>query len=183
VITVFADFGMGDSYIDNHRIERVLLNLITNASKYTAEGGRVAVEINDLGKYHSVQVTDTGRGIPEDDLELIFSPFYRSKTPDTVSVAGTGLGLSIARFLAEQHEGSLTAVSTVGVGSTFTLMLPARGPLGTESAVDLPVVGQERPRQVTVGIVPKPTASLPAFGFARSGDSSSLPNVMPAGGD
>ena len=178
----FADV-QHESYIDDHRIERVLLNLITNASKYTAEGGRISVEINDLGDYHSVQVTDSGRGIPKDDLELIFSPFYRSKSPDTVSVAGTGLGLSIARFLAEQHEGSLTAVSTVGVGSTFTLMLPAQGPVGGESAVDLPVVGQERPRQVTVGIAPKPAANAPAFGFARTGDSSSLPGALPAGGD
>ena len=119
---------------DSRRVERILLNLITNASKYTPEGGRIAVDITAQGDSHIIQVSDTGMGIPEDDLEMIFSPFFRSKVPDSSPVAGSGLGLSIARFLAEQHGGSLTARSEVGRGSTFTLILPAGGP---DSAAEL----------------------------------------------
>ena len=80
------------------------------------------------GDYHVVEVSDTGRGIPESDLDLIFSPFYRSRNADGTSVGGSGLGLSIARFLAELHGGRLTVKSTVGVGSVFSLYLPAKGP-------------------------------------------------------
>ena len=103
-------------------------HLISNASKYTPEGGRITVDVAAQGDLHIVQVSDTGMGIPKEDLEMIFSPFFRSKVPDSSPVSGSGLGLSIARFLAEQHGGSLSATSEVGAGSTFVLVLPAAGP-------------------------------------------------------
>ncbi len=125
--------GMGSTKSDSRRVERILLNLITNASKYTPEHGRIAINVTARGNAHIIQVSDTGMGIPEEDLEMIFSPFFRSKVPDSSPVAGSGLGLSIARFLAEQHGGSLTATSELGSGSTFTLVLPPGGP---DSATD-----------------------------------------------
>ncbi|MCH8222757.1 MAG: hypothetical protein IH868_05020 [Chloroflexi bacterium] len=133
-LTFTVQKEMPQTRSDSRRVERILLNLITNASKYTPEGGRIAVSITAQGDSHTIQVSDTGMGIPEDDLEMIFSPFFRSKVPDNSPVAGSGLGLSIARFLAEQHGGSLTARSEVGTGSTFTLVLPAGGP---DSATEL----------------------------------------------
>jgi len=126
--SVHADPNIGTTLADAPRVERILSNLISNACKYTTEAGEIRIDISSDGDYHVVKVADTGRGIPEGDLELIFSPFYRSKNADGTSVGGSGLGLSIARFLAELHGGRLTVASQVGVGSVFSLYLPAKGP-------------------------------------------------------
>jgi two-component system sensor histidine kinase VicK len=73
-----------------------------------------------------VRVSDTGDGIPEDELELIFNAYYRSKNADGRQAAGTGLGLAIARYLAQLHGGKLWATSKIGQGSVFTLSVPAQ---------------------------------------------------------
>jgi signal transduction histidine kinase len=103
----------------------VLLNLVTNAAKFTPEGGRVEVECEPGDDCVRISVRDTGRGIPEDQLSRIFDPFVqidRDRTPS--SRQGVGLGLSISRDLAAAMGGTLTASSVVGQGSTFTLTLP-----------------------------------------------------------
>jgi len=125
---VQTDRSVGTTLADAPRVERILSNLISNACKYTPENGEIRVDISVDGDYHVINVADNGRGIPEGDLELIFSPFYRSMNAAGTSVGGSGLGLSIARFLAELHGGHLTVTSTVGVGSVFSLYLPAKGP-------------------------------------------------------
>ena len=126
--SIHADPNLSATFADSPRVERILTNLISNACKYTAKEGRIKIDVFREDQYHVVQVSDTGQGIPEDDLELIFSPFYRSKNADGSPYSGSGLGLSIARFLAELHEGQLVATSKIGVGSTFSLYLPERGP-------------------------------------------------------
>lgn len=73
-----------------------------------------------------MRVSDTGDGIPEDELELIFNAYYRSKNADGRQAAGTGLGLAIARYLAQLHGGKLWATSKIGQGSVFTLSVPAQ---------------------------------------------------------
>lgn len=108
---------------DEKKIERILLNLISNAIKYTPEGGTVTVETGMKGRYAVVNVKDTGYGIPEDELPHIFERFRRVKGHQSKAV-GTGLGLAIVKSLVEAHQGEITAVSTVDVGSTFTMMLP-----------------------------------------------------------
>ena len=113
---------------DAEKVRQVLLNLLSNAVKFTDAGGRVALACEadaDAGAIR-LRVSDTGRGIPADQLERIFEPFVqvdRHRTPD--SQQGVGLGLAISRDLARGMGGELGAESTPGVGSTFTLTLPA----------------------------------------------------------
>jgi signal transduction histidine kinase len=112
---------------DRDRLEQVLVNLLTNAVKYTGAGGtiRVVVECAADGGTASVRVSDTGRGIPADQLDRIFEPFVQvDRSTMSGSQQGVGLGLSISRELARAMGGDLTVESTPGVGSSFTLTLP-----------------------------------------------------------
>jgi signal transduction histidine kinase len=113
---------------DAEKVRQVLLNLLTNAVKFTDAGGRVALacETDAAAGVVRVRVSDTGRGIAADQLERVFEPFVqvdRQRTP--ASQQGLGLGLAISRDLARGMGGDLTAESTPGRGSTFTLTLPA----------------------------------------------------------
>ena len=108
---------------DPRMIQRILANLLDNAIKYTPSGGSVRVSLSGIdGGEVLVTVQDTGMGIPPDDLPHIFERFYRCD--QSRSEPGTGLGLSLARALARAHQGDITVTSTVGQGSTFTLILP-----------------------------------------------------------
>ncbi len=109
---------------DQARLVQIGVNLLTNAMRATAEGGRVRVECDSDGEAVSLIVSDTGVGIPPDRLEDIFSPFTQIGRSLNAPKEGAGLGLAISRGLAEAMGGSLTATSAVGVGSTFVLRLP-----------------------------------------------------------
>jgi heavy metal sensor kinase len=107
---------------DASALRRAILNLVENAVKYTAAGGKVEMTLAREGDHALIAVADTGVGIAPADLERIFEPFVRldaaSATP------GSGLGLAIARGVAVAHAGGLTVESTPGAGSRFTLRLP-----------------------------------------------------------
>lgn len=108
------------AHFDAAKLRKVLVNLLSNAFKFTGEGGRVGLRVAaDAGGHVRVQVEDSGRGIAPEALPLIFERFYRGEEG-----GGTGIGLSFARRLAELHGGQLTASSVLGEGSTFTLDLP-----------------------------------------------------------
>jgi signal transduction histidine kinase len=112
---------------DRDKLPQIVLNLLSNAIKFTAPGGRVAVSAAaDVGVVR-VRVTDSGRGIPADQLDQIFEPFVQVDRGLTRTTEGTGLGLAISRDLARAMGGDLTAESTLGQGSTFTLTLPRAG--------------------------------------------------------
>jgi signal transduction histidine kinase len=113
---------------DEEKFRQVLLNLVTNAVKFTEAGGLVAVECEADPSNVRIIVRDTGCGIPPEHLDRIFDPFVqvdRDHTPR--SQQGVGLGLSISRDLAAGMGGSLTVSSTVGQGTAFTLTLPRGG--------------------------------------------------------
>ena len=93
-----------------------------NAVRYMPEGGNVTVGVRQDGDRVALEVSDTGVGIAEDQLHLIFERFHRADP--SRSEGGAGLGLSIARQIAEAHGGQIRAESTPGTGSTFTLLLP-----------------------------------------------------------
>jgi signal transduction histidine kinase len=110
------------AYADATKVQQIILNLLSNAIKFTRAGGSITLECTREPETVVLHVHDTGCGIPADQLDAVFEPFVQLKVGGTVS-SGTGLGLSISRRLAEAMGGSLTAVSELGKGSTFTLRL------------------------------------------------------------
>jgi signal transduction histidine kinase len=118
---------------DSHRVEQIVTNLLSNALKFTAPGGRISVEIGKgtppiEGASHapqlSITVADTGIGIKDEDLVRIFLPFVQVENGYTRGHSGTGLGLAISRQLVSLMGGSLTVQSVPGAGSRFTVWLP-----------------------------------------------------------
>ena len=109
---------------DRGRVLQVASILLDNAVKYTPDGRSVTVSVGEEDGSVALAVSDTGIGIPEDQLPLIFERFHRADP--SRSEGGAGLGLSIARQIAEAHGGQIRAKSTPGTGSTFTLILPKR---------------------------------------------------------
>jgi PAS domain S-box-containing protein len=108
---------------DRDKVQQILLNLLSNATKFTARGGRVTLGWTVEAQTVYVTVTDTGVGIPVERLEAVFEPFVQLGSDRTTIGQGTGLGLAISRELARSMGGELTAVSELGVGSVFTLAL------------------------------------------------------------
>ena len=116
--------------VDRGRIQQLLLNLVTNAVKYTPEGGTVTIGLADQGEQVALWVRDTGIGIAAGDLPQIFSRFWRADVARTRGVehGGWGLGLAISKWIAEAHGGSITVQSRPGRGTTFTVLLPRHPP-------------------------------------------------------
>jgi two-component system, sensor histidine kinase and response regulator len=114
------------SLIDRERIGQVILNLLSNARKYSPAGSPIAVKLEQEGNDAVIEVTDQGVGIPPEKLAHIFERFYRVPEIDvqTGSSSGVGLGLYIAQKIIERHDGHLTVSSNPGQGSTFTIRLP-----------------------------------------------------------
>jgi two-component system, OmpR family, sensor kinase len=111
---------------DRERVMQVASILLDNAVKYTPDGGSVAVRVEEENGVVALLVSDTGVGISEDQLPLVFERFYRADAARAEE--GVGLGLSIARQIAEAHGGTIEARSKPGVGSTFVLVLPRQKP-------------------------------------------------------
>jgi signal transduction histidine kinase len=120
---------------DAERFQQILLNLITNATKFTLAGGKIDVVCDVHSNAVRIRVIDTGLGIRPLDIERVFEPFVQIDRHLTSSTQqGVGLGLSISRELARAMNGELTLESVEGVGSTFTLRLP----LASEKLADTP---------------------------------------------
>jgi two-component system phosphate regulon sensor histidine kinase PhoR len=109
---------------DRDRLEQVLLNLLENSLMYTPSGGRVEVEVKKSEGMAVVSVSDTGIGIPPDDIPRIFERFYRVDRARSRKFGGTGLGLAIVKHIVEAHGGRVWVESEVGKGSTFYFTLP-----------------------------------------------------------
>jgi two-component system phosphate regulon sensor histidine kinase PhoR len=107
-------------------LERAIANLVDNAIKYTPAKGKIAIAVNAEDSAVVVRVTDSGIGIPEEDLPRIFERFYRVDRSRSRDMGGTGLGLSIVKHVMQSHGGSIGVTSSVGGGSTFTLTFPLR---------------------------------------------------------
>ena len=112
------------------QIEQILVNLLINARQAMPRGGRLRIDVreNVAGQMVEIRISDTGVGIPPEQLRLIFEPFFTTKEPDEHGHGGTGLGLSVCRQIIEQHQGRIRVESVVGKGSTFTVKLPVRAP-------------------------------------------------------
>ncbi len=111
---------------DLRAVKQILLNLLSNAVKFTPQGGEVVLSaVENQDDSLSVQVRDTGIGIPQHELERILEPFIRADTPMTRAFEGTGLGLPLVKSLMEQHDGTLSLDSKINNGTTATITFPA----------------------------------------------------------
>jgi len=124
-LDVAVEVGIADVYTDRLRLKQVLLNLMTNAVKFTGDGGSVAVRAARTGSEIVITVTDTGIGIPEVDQDRIFESFQQGGR-GPAREEGTGLGLTLCRRIVDLLGGRMWVDSEVGVGSTFGFTLPAR---------------------------------------------------------
>lgn len=129
--------GVKELFGDPQHLQRVFINLLSNAIKYTPDAGSIRLSF-EQGPSSAIiaKVSDTGYGIPAEDLPKLFQEFFRANDPINQQIRGTGLGLTLVRRIVEAHHGTIAVESTKGKGTTFTLTLPAGG-----NAAELPEEG------------------------------------------
>ncbi len=125
-LTYMAPENLPDIEGDRGRIQQLLINIMSNAIKYTPNGGTIRIVATYGNNQVQIQVKDNGIGIPEEDLERLFERFYRVDKARSRERGGTGLGLSIAKEIADAHGGTITIESKVQVGTTVTITLPVK---------------------------------------------------------
>lgn len=123
-LTYEAKVDKMEGYFDYDRIEQVVLNIMSNAIKYTPEHGVVDIELREEEAYAVIAIKDNGMGIPAKDIPFVFDRFYRVDKARSREMGGTGLGLSIAREIVEAHGGEIDVQSIVDEGTTMTIYLP-----------------------------------------------------------
>ncbi len=111
--------------IDPDKLENIILNLLSNAAKFTQPGGRITLKIHDKKSQVMISVEDTGAGIPRERLNVIFERFKQARTHNTKHHEGVGIGLSLVKMLVELHSGQIKVESEVGKGTEFSVYLPA----------------------------------------------------------
>ena len=126
--TLEAEPGIPRIRGDKARVEQVLMNMVSNAIKYTRDGGRIAIKAGVRGGEVWCSVKDNGIGIPKEDVQKVFDRFYRVDKARSRESGGTGLGLSIAQEIVVRHGGRIDLKSRVGHGTTITVWLPVEGP-------------------------------------------------------
>ncbi|MCP4138473.1 MAG: AAA family ATPase [bacterium] len=122
-------------WVDRDLAEKAIYNLISNALKFTPQGGRISVSVDRGEESFTVSVLDTGIGIAEENLEVIFDRFTQLDSSSTRKYEGTGIGLSLAKEFTELHDGTISVTSKPGVGSTFSIEIPFYTPEGEEKSL------------------------------------------------
>jgi signal transduction histidine kinase len=130
----------GDVQADAGKLRQMLINLVSNAIKFTPNGGRVTIGALRLAESVEISVSDTGIGIAQPELEHLFEEFRQVDSDITREQRGTGLGLALTRRYVELHGGQIRLATEVGKGSVFTLSLPLAWP-GTEASGLMPALG------------------------------------------
>jgi signal transduction histidine kinase len=110
--------------VERAQIQRVFINLISNAIKFTPQNGKISLNTKSVRNFIQVNISDTGIGIPPEEKERIFEEFYRVDNPINEKIKGTGLGLSLVKSIVEVHKGAIWVESSPGAGSTFSFLLP-----------------------------------------------------------
>jgi signal transduction histidine kinase len=109
---------------DRDRLAQALDNLVSNAIKFTPDGGRVVVRLMREGDRAVLEVQDTGIGISQPDMQRLFQRFFRTQRATSAAIPGVGLGLTIAQAIVHGHEGQISVQSVDGQGTTFRIELP-----------------------------------------------------------
>jgi PAS domain S-box-containing protein len=179
---VFAPGGVGDGtrrvqpsfyiHADPNQMREVLNNLVDNAIKYTKQG-TVTVDIKGDEANVSVDITDTGIGIPPEDIAHLFQKFYRVDNSDTREIGGTGLGLYICRRLVEANNGHIGLTSTYGKGSTFSVKMPR---VPNDQAAN--ISNQEAAQQAAATAQQVGTSAVPT-GLPTGAPAPIAPGVQP----
>jgi len=112
---------------EQKRLEQIVVNLLTNALRYTDAGGHVSLSVRQVGDDAVLEVADSGIGIPEEDIAHVFTRFWRGEKSRSRATGGAGIGLTIVKELARAHDGQVTVESTVGQGSVFRVVIPCHG--------------------------------------------------------
>ena len=134
-------------HADPARLTQMLANLVSNAIKFTPEGGHVDVAVREQGRQCLIEVTDNGVGIDRREREKLFERFYRGETARNDRVQGVGLGLAITKAIVEAHDGTIEIDSEPGVGSTFRVRLPLPA-LAAEASKGAPAMEPAAPEHV-----------------------------------
>lgn len=132
---------------DSDKIERIMLNLLSNSIKFTPSGGKISVGLYEMDRHVYIKIRDTGVGIPKDKLEDIFNRFSQVHNPYVNNSNGSGIGLSIVKSLVELHEGNIAVNSDLNKGAEFVIKMPIRTIKGQQivlNDVDTNRIGEEK---------------------------------------
>lgn len=132
---------------DPDKLERILFNLLSNAFKFTPEYGNIQVIVSLQQQYVSIQVKDSGIGIPAEDQEKIFERFFQHDVPGSILNQGSGIGLAISKEFVRLHQGTISVTSEPGKGTSFTVLFPVTGP-AVEIATPVNEEQAEQPEKV-----------------------------------
>ncbi len=131
-VSAEIDENVGEITADRDKVLQVLLNLLSNAAKYSPAGNPVVVRARVEGDRARIDVVDQGYGISPEQAKGLFTPFYRIRDPKTKAIRGAGVGLYLCKHLVEIHGGEITFESEPGKGTTFTVTLPLKPPQGEQ---------------------------------------------------
>lgn len=163
-------------FVDAKKIEKIIWNLLSNALKFSKNGGAISISAEEMIidgiKYVKIIIIDNGIGIPEKDKNKIFERFYKVQHARSVNRGGTGIGLSIVKELVEMHHGKIQVESTLGFGTTFMIMLP----FGKESYSDHEMAGYEKATDKKTGIEKDENLVFPTQ--QHTGRSNNLPVML-----
>ena len=152
------------AFVDRDKLQKIVFNLVSNALKFTPEGGRVMVSLATEPEHVVIGVSDTGMGIPPDQLEKVFNRFYQVDGTHTREQEGTGIGLALTKELVELHHGEITVSSEPGRGSRFIVRLPlGKDHLSEDEIVEHPIAAETVESALSTveadqGIIPEPAA-------------------------
>jgi PAS domain S-box-containing protein len=133
-LTFVSKCECAQAYMDQKLLWHILTNLLSNAIKYSPEGGTVHLELSCQNGQATIQIKDEGIGIPPSDQDRLFEVFHRAR--NVGKIPGTGLGLSIVKKFVDLHGGQIAVNSQVGIGTTFTVLLPLNSQMSTERLDD-----------------------------------------------
>jgi signal transduction histidine kinase len=125
-LNVVVQDGLPPANVDRDAIEQAILNLLSNAMKYSGDARVIDLELAGTNGEAQIRVADRGVGINPEELLKIFEQFYRVPTKDNEGIPGTGLGLTLVQHITEGHGGRVTVESVAGEGSTFVIHLPLK---------------------------------------------------------
>jgi len=127
---------ISDAYFDSDKLEKIIVNLLANAFKFTPDYGNISVHVEESSNRIKIIISDSGKGIPKEELDQIFNRFYQMEGTES---KGTGIGLALVKEIVDLHKGHISVTSTIGQGSEFKVSLPIKRSEFTPNQIDLSI--------------------------------------------